>query len=148
MTLEERFWNKVKKGPGCWEWKGAKNNKGYGMLQVRENGEWKRRLAHRISYEISRGYIPIVKKVCHKCDNPSCVRPDHLFEGTMSENMFDKVSKGRDHNTVKTHCPKGHPYTGKNLYIMPCGGRDCKICIYLRGRKRNDKSKAKRLSFI
>jgi len=92
-TPEIRFWAKVKKTNNCWEWQGCKNNKGYGMFRV--NNEHK--YAHRFSYEIHKGEIPQGKFVCHHCDNPSCINPDHLFCGTNSDNIQDSVKKGRFH---------------------------------------------------
>jgi hypothetical protein len=92
-TLEERFWGKVdKRSPDeCWEWTGARNNAGYGNMRVGHSYV----NAHRVSYKINIGDIPIRHVVCHKCDNPSCVNPSHLFSGKPSDNDKDKVSKGR-----------------------------------------------------
>lgn len=88
----DRFWQKVEKTEGCWNWKGAKHVKGYGAF--RYNNRMGR--AHRASYEMFCGPIPDGMLVLHKCDNPSCVNPDHLFLGTNSDNMADKVAKGRE----------------------------------------------------
>jgi hypothetical protein len=87
----ERFEERVRVTPGCWIWLGYKNPKGYGRIN---NGN-RDVMAHRFSYELYVGPIPAGKIICHKCDNPSCVNPDHLWVGTDQENADDKVAKGR-----------------------------------------------------
>ena len=86
-----RFWGKVKRGPGCWEWQACTSQAGYGNFGL--NGQCK--LSHRIMYEIGHGKIPAKMFVCHACDNPSCVRPSHLFLGTQKDNMMDASNKHR-----------------------------------------------------
>lgn len=76
---------------GCWEWLGYKTRKGYGTQRF----GGKKILAHRYSYELYNGKIPDGLCICHKCDNPSCVNPDHLFLGTIQENNLDCIKKGR-----------------------------------------------------
>jgi HNH endonuclease len=110
---------------GCDIWTGYRNYKGYG--NIRNNG--KNVLANRASYAIYKGEIPHGMLVCHRCDNPSCVNPSHLFLGTNADNQRDAVAKGRQSMMIKTHCPKGHEYAGDNLYIAPKqGNRVCRIC--------------------
>ena len=92
MTLEERFWSKVEKSDGCWEWTGSADQHGYGRIAVSRS---KPRIATRVAWEITRGPIPPGMDVCHSCDNPPCVRPDHLFLGTRRDNMHDAHLKGR-----------------------------------------------------
>lgn len=93
-VLEKRFLAKVFKedGDGCWVWVGAAPIRGgYGTIRV-GNRAMK---AHRLSYEIYKGPIPAGMNVCHKCDHPYCVKPDHLFLGTHADNMRDMLAKGR-----------------------------------------------------
>ncbi len=85
-----RFWTKVKTSEFCWEWICSKNDDGYGVF--RHRGE---SLSHRISYQLINGNIDIGDHILHKCDNPSCVNPDHLLVGSHQQNMHDKMSKGR-----------------------------------------------------
>lgn len=94
-SLPDRFWPRVGNPltDGCWEWVGQTNRNGYGVLWVLEEG--KQRLAHRISWTINVGPIPNGICVLHRCDNPRCVNPEHLFLGTQTDNLDDCTSKGR-----------------------------------------------------
>lgn len=105
--IVDRFLRHVSKTSKCWIWNGAVNNKGYGVFRI--NG--KNYYAHRIAHEIFKGTIPDGLLVCHHCDNPPCVRPDHLFIGTISDNARDMVSKKR-HSSV-TH-PERVPRGDRN----------------------------------
>ena len=88
--------NRIKIVNGCWEWQGKINESGYGSFQEREKGKKKDLRAHRESYRIFIGDIPQGLYVLHKCDNPACCNPDHLFLGTHSDNMQDMLKKGRE----------------------------------------------------
>lgn len=99
--LSERFWEKVdKRGPDeCWPWL-AYTAQGYGRINAGgDNG--KSLLASRVSWVLHNGPIPDGLFVCHKCDNPSCVNPSHLFLGTQRDNMRDCSSKGRARGGVR-----------------------------------------------
>lgn len=87
----ERFLTKVRKTPSCWVWTAYKNPNGYGRFRIGK----KKETAHRASWTIFKGQIPVGYQVLHTCDNPSCVNPGHLFLGTHLSNMRDMVSKGR-----------------------------------------------------
>ena len=97
-TLRERFnaAYRVDVG-GCWEWVKGKTGRGRPSLYIgKVDGKDTQQYAHRVSYELHRGEIPEGMMVCHHCDNPGCVNPDHLFVGTAMDNRQDMVSKGRD----------------------------------------------------
>lgn len=101
-----RFWRKVKKGKDdeCWNWIGSIGPDGYGAVYIGPAGAVRQLKAHRISYVYTNGPIPDGMCVLHKCDNPSCVNPAHLFLGTRKDNNLDKVQKGRQpHNQGETN---------------------------------------------
>lgn len=94
MKYPERFWSKVDKSGDCWLWTGNTTKAGYGVCYP-DGKSTPRRLAHRAAWEEANGQIPDGLSICHRCDNPPCVRPDHLFSGTQADNIRDMMSKGR-----------------------------------------------------
>lgn len=120
---------------GCWLWIGYTMKNGYGQITYCQKS-W---LAHRLSFYGFNNIDPKELYVCHKCDNPSCVNPDHLFLGTHKDNMKDMVSKKRQPNIKKTHCPNGHEYSDENTKRYKFKGgwtsRFCRECMRIAGRK-------------
>lgn len=102
-NAEEHFWSQVNKNAanGCWEWTG-KSRTGYGSFNlIGLTGTRRHTFAHRYTYEKTFGTIPAGMFVCHKCDNPPCCNPDHLFLGTLQDNKRDEVEKKRHAHGVK-----------------------------------------------
>ena len=94
-TLLDSFWSRVHKTDSCWNWTAGKSGEGYGRFGAgRRYGLSE--YAHRISWAIHFGIIPDNLHVLHRCDNPSCVNPKHLFLGTHQDNMLDRDTKGRN----------------------------------------------------
>jgi len=102
VSMEERFWEKVNKTDGCWEWTGALSKDGaYGMFF--KSGKHPTVKAHRVSWMFIHGEIDSSVKILHKCDNPKCVNPEHLFAGTIADNVKDMVLKERHGRMLFTH---------------------------------------------
>jgi hypothetical protein len=141
-TFPERFWEKVEKTDTCWNWTGAKNKFNYGQFYY--NG--KVRKAHRVSYLMKNGHYDESLVVAHKCDNPSCVRPDHLFLATQRENVNDMVAKkrhgagqivtqtyeewleSRPNKSQKDLCSRGHRFSANNTRIKKIRERYARVC--------------------
>lgn len=99
ISFADRFWKYVEKSDGCWTWTGSRHRGGYGQINSSQNNSTGERHqpmpASRASWLVHFGEIGDGLEVCHRCDNPPCVRPDHLFLGTRQQNSEDKVRKGR-----------------------------------------------------
>lgn len=137
-TGDSEFWPNValpSEPQQCWTWIGTKGRGGYGLMIV----DGKPMRAHRYSWQLHFGETNGLD-VCHHCDNPSCVKPSHLFLGTHTDNMRDMVRKGRCR--YPTHCPSGHAYSPENTSTTR-GYRRCKACdrAYMRRRKLQQQSK-------
>lgn len=125
---------------GCWVMRGIqtqpkgmpKGSLGYVQVSYR-NQRW---MAHRIMFTLARGAIPAGNVVAHRCDNPPCCNPAHLFTCTESENIQDASAKKRHYNGKQTHCRRGHEYTPENTYLSPAVDKErpgmfrrrCKTC--------------------
>lgn len=97
MTLQERLDSHLDKsaGPdGCWVWTASKT-RGYGQIGITENGRVRHALAHRVAYELAHGVTLGEECILHRCDNPPCCNPAHLFLGDRKANSDDKIAKGR-----------------------------------------------------
>jgi hypothetical protein len=152
---EERFWEKVDKSgqnpdfPDCWEWT-AHRSKGYGAFSHKPDGKSKKISAHKYSWQKANGkQVPEGLEVCHLCNNPPCVRPDHLEVGTRSHNQRYSVLHGNHKESRKTHCKHGHRYDDASTYwkISEHTGfktRDCKICHKRWNQEGNERKRKKR----
>lgn len=92
ITLEQRFWSKIRKTPDCWVWTAATDSDGYGQVKV--DGRYRR--AHRVAWEMTNGPIPDGMVIDHRCGNPSCVNPDHLRTTTHSQNMQHRTGANKN----------------------------------------------------
>ena len=107
---EAHFWAKISQvEDGCWQWTGAHLAAGYGQI-----GDM---LAHRYSWELHYGPVPRGLLVCHRCDNPPCVRPEHLFLGTYGDNSRDAASKGR-FSVPRVHKRRQVKYTSRGFVVV------------------------------
>lgn len=152
ISLLDRFEAKYIPEPnsGCWIWTGApQRTRGrYGSF----NYFGKPTPAHRVSWLLYRGEIPLGLYVLHRCDNGFCVNPDHLFLGTQQDNMDDMTKKGRWNSyagiekaaqvrKARTHCKRGHELTGDNLIVQPDGHRNCRACQQFHSRRSYEQRK-------
>jgi hypothetical protein len=144
-NLAQRFWRGVRFSNGCWPWKGEQRDY---HRDIYIDG--KKEGVHRVAFYITRGYWP--NNACHKCDNPCCARPSHIFDGTHQDNMADKMTKGRhrvvsgeEHYTaklttqqvyaIKRACAQGKSYASVGRKY---GMSSSYIGRIVRGEKRRD----------
>jgi hypothetical protein len=144
-----QFWDFVcKDGPvpshapelgQCWVWTGQTDPKGY--------GRWSKVIASRHSWALANGQIPDGMWVLHHCDNPPCVRPDHLYLGTVVENVRDAVERGQHYRPPrKERCTKGHLKEGDNLRVIVRGSRTNYLCRQCDNERSRERMAAKRLA--
>jgi hypothetical protein len=135
-----RFERNIDKTATCWDWIGNKDAGGYGMFSIYQVPL----KAHRFSWEWYIGPIPYGMHVLHHCDNPGCVRPDHLFIGTQADNNRDRAAKERNRPKSTyphpTHCERGHEFSPENTWTTVKGHRHCRACHRLRDRARAERA--------
>lgn len=127
--IEARFLDQVAVGDGCWLWIGNTNRSGYGRIGLGGRGG-RKVLAHRFSYQLFNGEIPVGLHVCHSCDVPNCVNPSHLWLGTDADNARDCGAKGRNPTWRQTACRKGHEYKdGSWTWRTNGDGKRFRLCL-------------------
>lgn len=107
--FQARFWRRVVQAPGCWDWTGQKNQRGYGQIEAMIAGQRFVWLAHRVTWTLAKGEIPADRIVKHSCDNPSCCNIKHLSLGTHQDNMAEAVSRNRMRQAMKGRTGAAHP---------------------------------------
>ena len=139
VPLLNRLLSKIRVSE-CWEWQGAKTDKGYAVIRMGSRNC----LAHRVLYELVVGIIPEGLCLDHLCRKRACIRPDHLEPVTHALNILRGEGAPAKH-ARKTHCLRGHPLSGDNLLPRPKNkGRQCRACTKLRTREASLRFRLKR----
>lgn len=146
MNVKETLAVRTEVIDGCHVWAGSQDKQGYGWIGI----QGRTRKAHRIAYELAHG-LPIGSLrsdqfVCHSCDNPPCINPDHLWLGDARANTDDMMAKGRSYNGDpwgwgSGNCHRGHDISqSSNVYIAPRGNRECRECRRMARRRYQQKA--------
>lgn len=142
LTVAERFWMKVRKTDGCWEWLASVNDAGYGQMNV----DGKPERAHRIAYRLCVGEIPDGMVLDHLCRNRACVNPAHLEPVTIGENVRRGVAAeaARARKAAQAECKNGHPFDAENTYYGKLrNGSTCRVCRTCRRLKARERRASK-----
>jgi hypothetical protein len=127
IPLEVRFWSLVQKTDGCWLWMGSRNQDGYGRFEFGAGGVVSMVGAHRMAWELHHGRpVPPGLWVLHSCDNPPCVRPDHLSVGDRRQNMLECWERGGRQKLEQ--CQRGHVFTEANTIRKLSRGQPARFC--------------------
>jgi hypothetical protein len=134
-----RFWRRIRvlEPTLCWVWEGPKDRYGYGTMKV----AGKTRRVHRLSILISGGHLDPSLVVDHICRTRACVNPRHLRQVSNKTNLHENSASIVHAHSLKTHCAKGHPFGGDNLFTRHDGGRGCRQCQRAWGRASDRKSR-------
>lgn len=128
-SLRHKLNRQTQVTPDCHLWTGSRNAGEYGTISVDQQSL----LVSRVVFRLTHGYWPTI--VRHTCDNPPCINPAHLIDGTRRDNSTDRDTRGRNGYSRRTHCPQGHEYTPENTAIRTRGSkrpgqtyRECRQC--------------------